>query len=355
MSYELQDEPKSRATPMPIDATLVSIVVPAYNISNYLTSCVRSLASQSYEAVEILLVDDGSTDGTSEICDTLAGEYPQVKVIHKSNGGLSSARNTGLACAGGEYIMFVDGDDVISPDCVETLIAPMLDDPSVRMAVGEFKQITDMDARNEDWFSEAHSCEVMTDAAALGLMLYGGRFEISAACKLAKKDVWGEAPFPEGRFYEDLYCIARIVSKSPMIGMVSSPLYGYVMRSGSITGQKSASKKKISDYIDSVAQCGIDIQERFAEDAELNAAYAARLELEYCRIYRLLEEGEDEAYKRDMLPIILEKVRDGLGDYMQDPHVSRIWKLRAWILSRIPALYLPSFKLAAAIKGKKYE
>ena len=102
---------------------LLSVIVPVYNVENYLSRCVDSILSQSGVTLEVLLVDDGSTDASGKICDSYAARDDRVKVIHKENGGLSSARNTGLDRASGDYVTFVDSDDYLEPEAY----GPMLD------------------------------------------------------------------------------------------------------------------------------------------------------------------------------------------------------------------------------------
>jgi glycosyltransferase involved in cell wall biosynthesis len=101
---------------------LISVIIPVYNVEKYLRECVDSVLSQTYKSYEIILVDDGSTDGSGEICDEYIDGHSQVKVIHKANGGLSDARNTGLKNAKGEYVYFLDSDDYIVPDAFQKLI-----------------------------------------------------------------------------------------------------------------------------------------------------------------------------------------------------------------------------------------
>ena len=103
------------------DAPLITVIVPVYNILDYLPRCVHSITAQTYSHLEIILVDDGSTDGTGELCDRLAEEDGRIRVFHKENGGSSSARNLALEHASGEYVGFVDSDDYISPDMYERL------------------------------------------------------------------------------------------------------------------------------------------------------------------------------------------------------------------------------------------
>ena len=105
--------------------SVVSIIIPAYNCSAYLRRCVDSLLHQTYGSLQIILVDDGSTDGTSEVCDSLAGSDSRIQVLRKTNGGVSSARNAGIEAARGEYITFCDADDYVNPDHIERLIERM--------------------------------------------------------------------------------------------------------------------------------------------------------------------------------------------------------------------------------------
>lgn len=105
------------------DNDIVSIIVPVFNLKDYILGCISSLLNQTYPHIEIIIVDDGSTDGSTEICDLLASSHKTIRVVHQKNKGVSSARNTGIDIASGEYIMFVDGDDAIVSNCVECLLS----------------------------------------------------------------------------------------------------------------------------------------------------------------------------------------------------------------------------------------
>ena len=100
---------------------LISVIVPVYNVKNYLKKCVDSILSQTYSVLQVILVDDGSTDGSGELCDLLAKCDKRIQVVHKSNGGLSDARNAGIEIAEGKYFSFIDSDDYIEPDMLESL------------------------------------------------------------------------------------------------------------------------------------------------------------------------------------------------------------------------------------------
>ena len=105
---------------------LISVIVPVYNVEQYLTKCLESIVSQTYTNLEILLIDDGSTDGSGEICDRFASKDSRISVIHKANGGVSTARNLGMELCTGEYIMFVDADDYLSKNAIEHLRVQLL-------------------------------------------------------------------------------------------------------------------------------------------------------------------------------------------------------------------------------------
>ena len=107
---------------MAVSRDKVSVIVPVYNVRDYLEECINSIVSQTYKKLEIILIDDGSTDGSSDICDKYAVEDRRIKVIHKENGGLSDARNCGLDNMTGDFVLFVDGDDAIKKDMIEVLI-----------------------------------------------------------------------------------------------------------------------------------------------------------------------------------------------------------------------------------------
>ena len=102
-----------------------SIIIPVYNCKNYLPMCISRIRAQTYPGYEIILVDDGSTDGSGQLCDSLAAENASTHVFHKPNGGASSARNMGMEYANGRYLLFVDSDDTLEPDCLETVLAAM--------------------------------------------------------------------------------------------------------------------------------------------------------------------------------------------------------------------------------------
>ena len=133
-------------------APTVSVIVPVYNVADYLPQCIDSIVRQTYTRLEVLLVDDGSTDSSGDICDQWAARDARIRVIHKLNGGLSDARNAALDVMTGQMVMMVDGDDYVSDDCVETLVK-LMDDTQCDVAIGQWCMFDD----NNQPRSSSHS------------------------------------------------------------------------------------------------------------------------------------------------------------------------------------------------------
>lgn len=203
---------------------LLSIIVPVYNILEYLPRCVHSITAQTYTNLEILLVDDGSTDGTGELCDKLAKEDARIRVLHKENGGSSSARNLGIREAKGEYLGFVDSDDYIEPDMYEKLYYQGID--AYKVSVAQIGR-DEIDAQGNRL---PNICEPPAEPQGfecgeflLELLMHRG--DCSFCTKLLHRDLLTEERFPEGLLNEDFYLLIKIL---PAIGwLVSLPGQAY--------------------------------------------------------------------------------------------------------------------------------
>ena len=137
---------------------MVSIIVPVYNVNQFLDRCLNSICTQTFSDIEIILVDDGSTDGSSSKCDQYEEIDSRIKVIHKENGGLSSARNRGIESAKGKYLFFVDSDDYIVKDCIEYLITT-LEKSNADMVIGNYMRTKDSDLdiySNENFYENTY-------------------------------------------------------------------------------------------------------------------------------------------------------------------------------------------------------
>lgn len=210
---------------------MVSIIVPVYNIIEYLPACVESLRKQTQQDIEIILVDDGSTDGSGQLCDSLAKEDMRIRVIHKENGGLSSSRNAGLIAATGDWVLFVDGDDYLVRDAAELLldVVKLHQDADF---VHFLYQETDGSWQPEE---QLPGTTVLTDVPDFFQYLYDmGGVAASACTKLFRKELLDSLRFKEGMRHEDEELMTRLLPKCRKVVYTNLLLYGYVMRQGSI-------------------------------------------------------------------------------------------------------------------------
>lgn len=215
---------------------LISVIVPIYNTSEYLNRCIDSLLNQTYENLEIILVDDGSTDNCPAICDQYAKKDKRVKVIHKENGGLSSARNAGLDIATGEYIGFVDSDDFVSSEMYEVLINLMMDKGTKISGVGGFCFARDeqIPSANAGKLEDITYCDYLNYAK--GLLT---RVSNSSVCsKLFKASIFKKRRFAEGKLNEDFLLLFYLFMEEKCDYVYTNMNhYYYYRREGSICNQ----------------------------------------------------------------------------------------------------------------------
>lgn len=213
---------------------LVSVIVPSYNVENYIDACVQSICNQTYQNIEIILVDDGATDGTGEKCDHWKDKDQRIVLIHQQNKGLSGARNAGIKASKGKYLCFIDSDDMIAPDYVETLHSCICRH-GVLMAQGRsnnFFKESDIDS-----FESSYDCEVKTGKEVCHILMseYKKGWGI-VMTKMFDRSLFEDLEFPEGRIHEDEYMVYKLFWKAGKIALSDRIVYYYrSKRAGSIT------------------------------------------------------------------------------------------------------------------------
>lgn len=215
---------------------LISVIVPVYKVEKYLERCVRSIQKQTYENLEIILVDDGSPDQCGALCDQYAQEDGRIKVLHKQNGGLSDARNAGIELASGSYIVFADSDDWLDRDMID-LLYRVLKRSNADIAECSYRNIY------RDHIMEETSCSAaLTEGdsvAALEGMLDWKYFKPVAWNKLYKREVFGTIRYPKGRLHEDEFTTYKYFYNAKKVVYVDISKYNYDRtREDSITGKK---------------------------------------------------------------------------------------------------------------------
>lgn len=211
---------------------LVSIIIPIYNVENYLEQCIISVVHQTYKNLEIILVNDGSSDNSGKICDDFALMDKRIKVIHKMNGGLSSARNAGIDIAKGEYLGFVDSDDTIEPFMYEKLMTAIKRDGTdlavcaINYVFENGKKLTKTNL-GKDTIFDFYDAIIEMNSHRI--------FDMGAWSKLYHKKLFSNLRFPLGKLSEDYYIMYKIFDCAQKVSYVSTPCYNYLQRQNSIT------------------------------------------------------------------------------------------------------------------------
>ena len=225
------------------ETALVSIIVPVYNVEKWLERCIQSLVDQTYRTLEIILIDDGSTDSSSMICDRWAEKDRRIIVVHKENGGLSSARNLGIDLAHGQYIGFVDSDDWVNSRFIEILHQLMVNYQCDLAECGSCETWGEVHPTSYEAAAEVH-----TKHEAMEAHLKDTRFTCVIWNNLYKREII-TARFPEGKLHEDLFWTYQIIDQCSTLVHTAVPLYYHFHRSDSITGS-TYTLSRIADLLE---------------------------------------------------------------------------------------------------------
>ena len=251
----------------------VSIVVPVYNVEDCLSYCVESLRQQTYKNIEIILVDDGSTDSSGEICDQYAREDDRIKVLHIENGGLSNARNTGVKESSTDWIVFIDSDDYYDHRAIEYLVK-LRDKYRVDLVATPVIEVRNYE--NSDFlgdFREKYSGK-LDRRKALEQMFYGNYVGTHSGGKLYKKEILLRFPYPNGMLYEDLSLAYEHIASCENIAVSALNLYKYYRRPGSIVNSKYSDR--LLDFYKAMEWNRAYVERDYPNDKEMRRALNVR-------------------------------------------------------------------------------
>lgn len=209
----------------------VSVIIPIYNVEKYLRACVDSVIGQTYGDLQIILVNDGSTDSCSLICDEYAAKDKRIRVVHKKNGGLSDARNAGLPLAEGEFILYLDSDDYLVPDAVEALVKMQAESGADIVLGNFFYTFPDHEVSAASWQQN----DVVLDNRQAMEALIDGRIETFAWGKLIRREIAGKHLFPRGKVFEDHFWTHFVFADAKKVALITRPMVHYRQRSNSIS------------------------------------------------------------------------------------------------------------------------
>lgn len=273
---------------------LVSIVIPIYNVEKYLERCIQSVVKQTYKDIEIILVNDGSTDESGKICEKWKKEDSRIQVINKKNGGLSEARNFGIDIAKGDYICFVDSDDFIENVMIEKLIKINEEREADIAICNRFYYYENNDKylrfRDENEIMEMNSEEAIKEMVLLK------NFDMAAWGKLYKTELFKNIRFPVKKLSEDYYIMYKLFDIAGKVVYTSKPYYYYLQRKGSI----SKTPKLNYDFIEA-AKLQMDYVEKKYPNLKtyVRAAYASS----NMTVYNIMLDYNAKIKKEDIIKL----------------------------------------------------
>ena len=312
---------------------LISVILPIYNVESYLERCIRSVQSQTYSNLEIILVDDGATDNSPQICDEFQKKDSRIVVLHKKNGGLSDARNAGAAIAVGEYITFIDSDDYVTPDYVEYLYY-LIEKYKCKMSLCTHTVVQENGGKK---IYGNGTDEILTAKECLERMLYHDVIDTSAWAKLYQADLVKQTPYPKGKLFEDIGTTYQFFLKSEMIACGYKSQYFYMVRSDSIAQGKFNPKKfDMLEMTDKMAE------EVLAVYPDLKKAVIRRRV--YSRFSTLNQLQDVQGYQKEKKQLIT-FIKQYRKDIMYNSRVPRRDKIGMILLSISYSLYRKCWKL----------
>lgn len=248
-----------------MEKPLISIIIPVYNIKDYLERCVRSVCAQTYENLEILLVDDGSFDGTEKLCDKLAEEDVRIRVFHKQNGGSSSARNLGISLAKGEFLGFVDSDDYIDDSMYELLMAALTQQEAAIAQIGR-DEVDEKGNRLPDICQPPpEPVYIPSHDFIRELLMHRG--DCSFCTKLIARKLFQGRSFPEGELNEDFKLLLHMLGDAEGVISLPQQTYHVFYRIGSNTrkADKNEFSRVYGDCVDNADMAAALVKEKYPD------------------------------------------------------------------------------------------
>lgn len=292
------------------ELSLISVIVPVYNVEKYIGRCIESILQQTYHNIEILLIDDGTEDNSGTICDDYARKDNRIIVYHKTNGGLSDARNYGIEKAEGEYITCIDSDDYVDEDYIEYLYSLQIK-YNTPMSICQHRVLVGNKGRVCDML--LHGDELLSAKNCLKRMLYHDVIDTSAWAKLYHRDLFNHVSYPKGMVFEDIGTTYALILQCDNIAVGYEAKYNYVVHKNSIVNSRFSQRKlDMIAMTDKMADC---VEARFPD---LHPAVLRRRCYGRFSTLNQMLEVQDVEYK---------KIRQDIIGYL---------KKNAWIVIRDP-------------------
>lgn len=321
---------------------MISIIIPVYNVQDYLHYAMESLIRQTYKNFEVILVNDGSTDNSGELCNWYAENHENVYVFHKKNGGLSDARNFGVEKASSDWIVFLDPDDYFEVDALELLVK-IQERYNADLISTKVKSTSIYGNYNSNHIKESdyNNLRVVSKEEALELMLQDKVATVSACAKLYHKSILERVPFPIGKIYEDFYVVGEHLRLAERIVISPVVTYHYYRRPGSIVQSQFTDKR--FDFFDAGENNRIQIKQ-FYDGNSVEKALNFKIVQGSFHISEAAASTDKKALKN-----IVKKVRSFYWSIIFDSKASSKLKLKYSLFLLFPSLY---FKFKNIVRNK---
>lgn len=321
----------------------ISVIVPVFNTEKFLYKCVNSLINQTIKSeYEIILVDDGSTDNSCNICDDFAADFHNIVTYHKKNGGLSSARNYGLNQAKGEYVCFVDSDDYVSDDFLETMYSNMIEHKA-QIAMCNYCEVYN-DGRKISKKAKDVVCDSKT---AIKDACYQKNFDTNMTMKMIKKSFFDDIKFREGIWYEDTDIFYRIYDKADVICFTNKVCYFYYQNENGI--MHTEFNVKVLEIVDVAERMYEFIKQNYITIIDAGA-YRYVYSCLYV-VHKILQSNYDLT-NTEIFINVREKIKPKCNQVYKDNNVRVIKKIEIFLYNTNLSWYIFFYKLLRKIKGK---
>lgn len=325
----------------------ISVIIPAYNAEDTIKKTVKDVLTQTYKDFELIIVNDGSTDSTQEICEKIEKKDSRVKVLNQKNGGLSNARNNGIKLATGNYITLIDADDRVELYYLEYLMRAVQEN-KVDMVCGKTDRVKE--GFRPDGKQVPYSAELFNSKDAISEMLTGKKITVGPCNRLVPREWYLEYPFLEGKKYEDLSNSYKLHLKAKTVGYIDVPLYHYMMRGGSITGSRHVSKEQCLNYYEAINLCANGIKNVYPDLKEDIAVLVAR---DYMSLYLNIHRCTEKSKKLNkMEKIVLSWMKKNWKMAFTNKMAPLSVRLRILLFGISPILYRIMYYVGIRVKGK---
>lgn len=323
----------------------ISVIVPVYMVEKHLDKCIESIVNQTYKNLEILLIDDGSTDNCPAICDQWEEKDSRIKVYHKKNGGLSNAKNFGVKHSSGEYITFIDSDDTVAPNMIEYLYKILIEDNSDISIIKVFPvKEGESFFENTDMVIKGSSDVILTH-----IVYYDCRWE--SVGKLYKRNLFQGIHFWEGKLFEDMHFTPIIFSKAKTAVLSDSCLYDYLIRDDSIMG--NARKKMSLDILEVVESNLSFIKKHYKTDKEIYSKLFAGFVVNPCTKLEAIENLNSYKINSEFLKDYKKFLFHHKSEIFKNRYLQKKYKLGLLISFVSVRTYNKIFKIVRFLQNKK--